>query len=115
MQMQIQLFCMMTAQILISSCSVQIKDAQFCSPLPGNIGVTCDNFLTENQIILDEADWVLLQLKWQAAGQAVECTTSQTFGDLKTELEQLCSTTKCSYPETQAIKALKKIENLGVK
>lgn len=105
-----------TAQLLLqaSSCAVVIKDAQFCSPLPGNLGAVCDNFLTSNQLILDAGEWTALQASWASLGQATECTTSQTVGDLKSELEKLCSDTSCDYPDAQKVfKGLKKIENLG--
>lgn len=111
--------CIVTAQLLLSSCAVPIKDEQFCSPLPGNLGATCDNFLTSNQIILDETGWQALQSSWLAQGQATECTTSQTLGDIKDELEKLCSRTACSYPVQQQVelflKGLEKIESLGKK
>lgn len=99
--------------IILSSCAVQIKDEQFCAPVPGNFGAVCDNFLTANQLILDEAEWLALQAQWQAAGQSTECTSSQTLGDIKIELEKLCSKTPCSYPVKQAIAGLRKILAMG--
>jgi hypothetical protein len=66
------------------SCGVQINDAQFCSPLPGHLGSVCDNLLTSNPLLLTQVEWEALQAKWQANGQAVECTQSKTLGDFKT-------------------------------
>lgn len=100
----------MTAVLLLSSgCAVQIKDYQFCSPIPGNLGAVCDNLLTSNQLILSEADWIALQNTWQTEGFATECTTSQAVGDIKSEFEKICSKTKCTYPTIQAIAGLKRI------
>ncbi len=108
---------MTVVALLFSGCAVQIQDYQFCSPIPGNLGAVCDNFLTSNQVILDEAAWLALQASWNAQGQAVECTQSGTLGSLKSELEKLCSETPCDYPTQQAVAkvtaALEKIETLG--
>ena len=107
-------FIPMALALLSSSCAVQIKDEQFCSPIPGNLGAVCDNFLTSNPLNLSEQQWIDLQASWNSAGNAVECTSSQTIGDIKTELEKLCSLTKCNYATQKAVTAaLKKIENLG--
>lgn len=65
----------------------------------------CDNFLTDNQQILTEAQWLTLQAQWGV----VECVSANDLANVKIELEQLCSVAKCSYPTQQAIKALKKI------
>lgn len=101
---------MTTAALLLSSCAVPIKDEQFCSPLPGDLGAVCDNFLTSNQLILSKAAWDALQKKWGA----VECTSAVTIGDLKQELEKLCSVAKCDYATKQLItEGLQKIEALG--
>ena len=104
----------MVALPLFSGCAVTIKDFQVCSPIPGNLGSTCDNFLTSNPIDLTEEQWIALQASWNSAGNAVECVSSQTIGDIKTELEKLCSLTKCNFEAQKAVtEALKKIENLG--
>lgn len=108
-------FTMMGALLLAANgCAVPIHDEQFCSPVPGNLGAVCDNFLTSNQLILTEAEWVALQAQWQASGQATECTTSQTVGDIKAEIEKLCSVYPCDTPtQTLLIRGLKKIQRLG--
>lgn len=97
---------MMALLLLNLSCAVQIKDFQYCSPVPGNLGATCDQFLTANQQILDEAQWQALQLAWIQSGQAIECTQSQTVADLKAEVEKLCSKTLCTYATAQAVRAV---------
>lgn len=91
---------MMTAVLLLSSCTVAIKDETFCAVVPGNNGAVCDNFLTSDQKILNEADWGILQMQWESQGQALECTTSSAVANLKRELEQLCSKTACDYPSS---------------
>ena len=96
---------MMTAALLLSSCAVQIYDEQFCAPVPGNLGAVCDNFLTDKQLVLDEQGWLALQASWQKAGNATECTSSATLGDIKGEIEKLCSKTSCTYVEQQQVNA----------
>lgn len=107
---------------------MQVKDEQFCSPLPPYkdpetgatvyLGAVCDNFLTANQLILDESAWQKLQESWRTTGQSTECTNSNTIGDIKGELEKLCSRTRCSYKMLSAIRtgnrSLSKVMNLGV-
>lgn len=110
---------MMMAVLLLSlsSCATAIKDEQFCSPLPGNLGATCDNFLTSNQLILTEDQWQALMAQWIADGNAVECTTSETVGDIKGEIEKLCSGVPwpytCDYAtKSVIINGLTKVMNL---
>lgn len=97
---------------LSSSCSVQIKDEQWCAPIPGDMGAVCDNFLTSNQKLLVEQEWLDLQASWVAQGEVTECTSSQTLGDVKAELEKLCSATKCDYQTQQAVSGVKKLLEL---
>lgn len=104
---------MMTA-LCLTDCAVQIQDEQFCSPVPGHFGAVCDNFLTANQIILTEDQWIALQASWNAQGEAVECTRSNTLGDIKKEIERLCSLAPCSYPvKKKILEGLNKIQALG--
>lgn len=89
---------------------------QFCSPIPGGLGAVCDNFLSSNQLILNKTEWDSLQLQWISTGQAVECTTSRTIGDIKGEIEKLCSVVACDYEvKTKVLSGLKKLETLGKK
>ena len=89
--------------LLLSSCAVPIADMQFCSPVPGNLGAACDNFLTSNPVFLSEADWIALQATWVAQGNAVECTTSSAVGSIKEAIEKLCSETPCTYQQLTQI------------
>lgn len=103
-----------TALLLINGCAIRVVDEQICSPIPGDLGAVCDNFLTSNQQILTQDAWVNLQATWASQGYATECTTSQTIGDIKEEIEKLCSVAKCDYDTKQKIvTGLKKIEKLG--
>jgi len=103
------------AALLLNSCAVQIHDEQWCSPLPQNIGATCDNFLTSHQLVLNELQWIQLQQSWNKSGQAVECTSSGTIGDIKKEIEQLCSVAACdSSTQVTIIRGLEKIRTLGM-
>ena len=76
----------------------------------------CDNFLTSNQQILSETQWEALEASWNAAGEAIECVNSGVLGDLKSEIEKLCSKTTCDYATQQLIlNGLGKIQTLGKK
>jgi len=76
------------------------------------MGAVCDDFLTQNQLILTQIQWVALQLSWGV----VECTPATTLGSIKAELEQLCSKTPCTYEQAQqlekAIASITKLMNL---
>lgn len=100
--------------LILNSCAVSIKNEQFCSPIPGGLGSVCDDMLDSNQLVLTQDEWVSKQIEWQSEGQAVECTSSNTIGDFKIELEQLCSVTQCNYNTQAIINALDKIKTLGV-
>jgi hypothetical protein len=106
-------FMMMAAQFLTSGCSVAIKDMKFCSPIPGGLGAVCDSFLTPGQEILVADGWLKQQTDWLKAGYSTECTSSGSVGDIKAELEKLCSKTRCSYGIQQAIIGLGRLETLG--
>jgi hypothetical protein len=95
--------------LLSISCTVSIKDETFCALVPGNNGAICDNFLTANQQILDEAQWQALQMTWQNQGQATECTQSDTVGDIKAEIEKLCALAPCTYEIKKAQKKILKV------
>lgn len=88
---------MMMALLLLNNCSVKIKDDTFCDLIPGDRGAVCDNFLTKHPQTLNQAQWIALQNRWNAEGNAVACTTSGYEGDLKAEIEKLCSQAKCDY------------------
>lgn len=104
---------MTTAALLLSSCAVQIHDEQFCSPIPGGLGAVCDNFLTSNPLTLDAQGWVDWQKSLNDHGDAVECTSSSTLGDIKDEFEKLCSKTPCTYPQKQQVhEVVKQIDKI---
>lgn len=112
----ILLSCMMMGALLLfaSGCSVKIADETFCSPIRPNLGAVCDNFLTSNQRILDQAGWETQQDAWAAQGLSTECTNSKTVGDIKREIEKLCSLAPCDYVvKMKLIHSLDKIEKLG--
>jgi hypothetical protein len=88
---------------------VTISDEQVCSPIPYGLGAACDNFLTSNPQTLTEEQWTALQDTWGVT----ECVSVKTLGDVKAELEDLCSKTACSWQTTQAISSLKKLMTLN--
>lgn len=117
MRMLSLLWFTMTVALLLSSCAIQVKDETVYGVVPGNLGAVADNFLTSNQQILTEAQWQAKMLSWQNAGLSTQCVSSQTVGDLKDEIEQLCTRTPCTYETAQAVKVisagLAKVQKLG--
>lgn len=108
--------------LLLSSCqTVAVKDEQFCAVIPkflpgdlpgvptGSDGCACDYMLTSHQEILSETDCQALKNSWMTGGQAVMITPSGTLGDIKGELEKLCSRTRCSYTLRKAIAGMNRI------
>ena len=102
------------ALLLQASSCVQIKDFQACALIPGNLGATCDNFLTSNQQIYDEVEWESLLASWNAQGDAAECMPSSALGNLKAEIEQLCSVETCDDQTVKAKQALLKGINQAI-
>lgn len=102
-----------------SSCAkfkipVKINDMQFCSPIPGGLGAVCDNFLTNNRMLLDAQGWEDLQDRWIAEGYSVECTPSRSLGDIKAEIEKLCSVAPCDYQvKKKVLQGLRKLQVRG--
>ncbi len=93
------LFMMMAVLLLLPSCTVQIKNFQSCSPYPDASGATCDDFLDSNQQNLTELQWS----DWQVQNAPIDCVTSSVIGDLKAEIEKLCSLTPCSKETKEAV------------
>lgn len=93
--------------LLLSSCShVAIKDEQLCADM-GSQGATCDNIFTNAPIDFGKSDWDDKRF-------GMLCMSSDAFGDIKQELEQLCSVSgKCDYPKVQ--KVLAKLDALQKK
>lgn len=73
---------------------------------PSGGGAVCDDFLTAKPQTLSEPAWEAQELADENAGDAVECTTANSLGNLKQELELLCSNTPCSYQTQAAIKVV---------
>lgn len=98
-----------TALLLLTleGCAVNVSNFTACALVPGNQGAVCDDFLQNNQRILTEPEWEALEAQWNAQGSAVECTTSESVGEIKRELEELCS----KYPCNETVK--KNIQNLA--
>lgn len=103
----------------LSGCAIKIKDSTFCSPIPGGYGAVCDNFITHKPETLSESEWQARIISWEAKGWALECTTSDAVGNLKSELEQLCSRTTCDNDTSDAVRmvvgVLSKMENTAKK
>lgn len=105
---------MVAPLLLLNGCAVKIADFQVCSPIPGANTTVCDWFLHSDQQILTEPQWITQQVLWQSQGQAVECVNSQTLGNIKKEIEKLCSVWKCSYSaQTKITTGLQKLQTMG--
>jgi len=95
--------------LCLSCGTVQVKDEQWCSPIPGVGGAACDWFLHSHQEIKTAEQWSALQAQWGV----IECTSAQTVGDLKGEVEKLCSEVKCTEEVKQTLlQGLERIKNL---
>lgn len=105
--MLIPLLLTVMATVLLSNCSVKIQDMEVCSPIPDTNGAVCDYFLHSEQEILDETQWIDKQASWGSS----ECMSTQSFANIKIELEQLCSKTKCSDQTKKAIKGITRLIN----
>ena len=116
----------LTALLLLTlnGCATEVKNFQACGTIPGiptaedpfpaPLGATCDDFLTSQPETLDRAGWFNRQASWNAAGYAVECMTSDTIGNIKAEIEKLCSRTPCDEDTKNAISdGLTRIQHLG--
>ena len=66
-----------------------------------------------NQQNLTEAQWIA----WQQSHAPIDCVQSSVIGDLKAELEKLCSVAPCSYETEeqvkQAVEGLKRLIEIG--
>lgn len=93
--------------LLLSACATTINDFQACALIPslasnGQIipwggGAVCDNFLTSQPVTLSQAAWESQTMAQENSGLAIEVITSDALGNLKKEVELLCSNTKCDY------------------
>lgn len=92
--------------LLLNSCATTVHDAPFCSPIPGGYGAVCDNLFAKNPETLSEAEWEARILSWESKGWALECTESDAVGNLKKEIELLCSKTPCNEDTVSAIQVV---------
>jgi hypothetical protein len=97
-----------TAMLTLSACSqVKIKDFQVCGDI-GTQGATCDNFLTEHPVDIRQPEWDDYRF-------GMLCISSDSFGELKREIEQLCSAhaNQCDYETQKQMKSFfKRMEKL---
>jgi hypothetical protein len=102
---------MMVLVLSISGCAVNIADFRFCGLNPNTGNWACDNFLTNDPATLNPTDFITWEQSVESSGQVIEVTTSNAIGSIKTELEQLCTKTSCTYPTQQALKkAIKELD-----
>lgn len=102
---------MTAALLLLNGCAVSISDFTACSPIPGTTLAACDNFLISDP---QTVTWATEQSIWASQGYATECVNSEALGDIKKEIESLCSLAPCDYEtEQKIISGLKKIQELG--
>lgn len=88
----------MTAVLLLESCgTVDIKD-EILYGNKGMLGAVEFHTLTKDKVVISFADWMkLLRTK------PLICTSVDTAGDVKAEIEKVCSVCHCcSYDTTAA-------------
>lgn len=113
-------FVTMVVLLLSEGCATTLHDGQTCSAYPvepgqcrGANGAACDNFLTANQLILDDAHFETLQESWENQGCVVETTNSCLISEVKAELEKLCSVAACTTAQAAKVKtAIANLERL---
>jgi hypothetical protein len=117
--------------LLLAGCSTPIADVTYYTlipPIPGDTcviensvvpspapactvlrGATVDNFLTANQQILDGPGLLAQIAAMNSSGEAAVVISQSAVANLKKEIEDLCSRTKCSYQEKAALAILGKV------
>jgi hypothetical protein len=106
--------------LALSSCAhiqipVGVSDMQWCHPFGAPYGASCDNLLTSNPQLLDEAHWQALQAAWLTAGSVLECTGSKSMLAMKVLIEDVCSQYPCDEAtKTKIVVALEKVSLIGV-
>jgi hypothetical protein len=83
------------ATSLVSGCAVQIKD----EPLyvdEGALGAVEVHLFTPGSTDISESQWAALRF-------GMVCMSAQSFGDIKLEIESLCSKASCDEQTTQAM------------
>lgn len=92
--------CIMMVTLSLSACGhVAIKDFEICSDI-GEQGATCDYFLPPAEPHDFEKN------EWDDKRFGQFCISSDAFGDIKRELEELCSTHQvtCDYETRKAMR-----------
>ena len=84
---------MVLLSLLSSACSVKIKDETFFIDA-GESGAVTVNFLSTGSTIIDKA-------AWDSMREGMFCMSSDAIGDIKGEVEKLCSRTSCTYEQKQ--------------
>lgn len=105
--------CLGTVLLLLSSCgSVQVKDAEVCTPL-GIFGAHCKHTLTTQSRDLTTEEWASMSFG-QVCTADPQDKLGQTFSDIKETIEKLCSKCNCcTYESKKKIdEALSKIQRL---
>jgi hypothetical protein len=103
--MRLRLLAVTTAALLLSSCAVPISDFQYCVDL-GPEGAACNNFLTQAPLTVPEP-------QWDQVREGEFCINASAYGNIKRELEDLCSKTECTYAQKQQVnKAISLIDRM---
>lgn len=92
MTLLIVLFAL-TVLITLTSCSVEIKDHEFCVN-KGVLGAHCGHTLTEETRDIGPAEWAELSFGQICTADPPE-KFGETFGDIKATIEKLCSKCNC--------------------
>lgn len=82
--------------ILNSSCAVTIQNERWWGDL-GPSGAVWFDTLDNQTGTVDKASWDALRI-------GMACTTTDTFAEIKKEIEQLCSASgRCDYPAVSQV------------
>jgi len=81
----------MTALATFNNCGTTISNFQQCDLIPGGLGAACDDFLDSNPQTLSASQWNDTTALWNSQGDAVACMRSSSEGQLKSEIEKLCT------------------------
>lgn len=83
--------------LYVTSCGqLTINDMTLCAIAPGQIGVHCDNYLTDKPVDLDQSEWLALSPGYL-------CMSPDDYGNLKVELSDACNKIHCTYEQQQAL------------
>lgn len=85
----------MAVALLTPSCATVIHDVTFYVDA-GPAGAVSVNFLTPGSKII-------LKSQWDTMREGMFCMDADSYGDFKSEIEELCSATTCTYEMIQAV------------